>query len=1360
MKGSRKQSLHSFPIPAMVASRYGAVIYLLTSFVPSIYAATFTVTNHNDSGPGSLRQAILAANSFGGGIIRFSNVTGVISVASNLPSLTGTVSITGPGPQLLTVSGSNQSRVFAIDVGANVQLTGLTIADGKTTNNVHGAGIFNQGTLAVSNCQVLRNTAIGRFGGGIYNSGNLGLLSSTISTNEALGTSGAPGAGGAGGGGGGGGLGGGIFIADGRVNISDVTVFGNIARGGNGGTNTFTVGSNGGTGGDPNGGSGGTSESGARPGGVGGGGGGGAVYWGLVYTPRPVYVLLGRDGANGGLGGGGGGGGLGYGSGQGGRGGYGAGNGGYPGGGGGGAGLGGGIFLEQGELTFTRAIVSNNTVQGGLPGGGGGYVPATNGTGIGRDLFHFGGTLILSNSTIVAAAGLPPAIRMQTTNQIVFQPTNLSLSVTVTGTAPISVQWIKDGTNILHGTNTTLLLNNAQPSDSGIYGAMAVSAYGAITSAPISITILVRPPIPPTMQFSEGISATDLVIVSARFDADGNVYIAGSFDGPTAYFGTRVLTNLPAYNVWLARFDASGALTFAKVVANATVTTYGSLHVRDMDVDADNNVVLTGQQNSTTRFGEVAGSTNSAAYVVKCDADGNILWAKGLAQNGGGGWQIETDGSGNVYVALASVSNSFHQVYVAKYGRDGSLLWERSSLPVGNLDFRGMDVDALGNCYLAGGFSTQIAFDSLSLTNAEAANPYPGGDVFLTRYSPSGSADLLVSGGGRGAQGCWDVAVAATGAAVLVGSFRTEATFGTKTVASPDRDAYVARLNFAQGWTEAQSIGGTNSSAYWAGIDGRGNTFVGGYFAGVIRNRAGDLYDPDYGRFLIKYLPDGEIDWVLQRIDLLSVDQRGNVVGFTTVGTNRFLVKIPANTYPLMTSVLGAGTVAESPHYPFYNIGDRVTLTATADRWHTFTGWSDGITNNSRVITIGSNNTYTALFAAVAPLETLIFGGVSRAAPVGMPAAFVNGGFIITNAVTLLREARISLQSTFTNGTIFYTLDGSAPSLDSRRYTNSVTLRRSRTVRAIAYNADFTQSWEMDPIAIVVIPAYYVTDLTSGGGRVLVTPTSALHISNTVVTVRASANNGWTLLQWLGDLSGADLSNRLEMTEDRCVQAMFGTTLRFTQVGNGVINVEPSAPRYPYGTVVRLSAVPASGNYFAAWGNAASSTNNPLLFAVTNANATVSCAFGSLAAGQSALSVIINGRGRVLPSPRPNRLNSTQTITLTAVPDPDQSFLGWSGDATSTHTNLTLSMSQSRVVTANFTSRPRLAVGPCLGGWFPEGFRFSLSGDMGGHYSIETSASAEDWTPLVMVTNQFGITQFLDSGSNSAQRFYRARAVR
>ena len=84
-------------------------------------------------------------------------------------------------------------------------------------------------------------------------------------------------------------------------------------------------------------------------------------------------------------------------------------------------------------------------------------------------------------------------------------------------------------------------------------------------------------------------------------------------------------------------------------------------------------------------------------------------------------------------------------------------------------------------------------------------------------------------------------------------------------------------------------------------------------------------------------------------------------------------------------------------------------------------------------------------------------------------------------------------------------------------------------------------------------------------------------------------------------------------------------------------------------------------------------------------------------------------------------------------------------------------MDQSRVITANFTRRPRLTLGTCLGGLFDDGFQLTLTGEYGARYEIDGSTTLTDWTALATVTNLFGTVQFRDQmGTNSPYRFYRA----
>jgi hypothetical protein len=182
---SKLKSDTYFPMPAS------------NSHALSICITNPVVTNNTDSGAGSLRQAII--DSCDGGTITFSslfNSAQTITLASELLIDKG-LTITGPGANLLTISGNNAVRVFNISTGNfAVTVSGLTIANGNSTGvSGSGGGIYNSstGTLNIINSTISGNSANGSgstngtaSGGGIYNSstGTLNIISSTLSSNS------------------------------------------------------------------------------------------------------------------------------------------------------------------------------------------------------------------------------------------------------------------------------------------------------------------------------------------------------------------------------------------------------------------------------------------------------------------------------------------------------------------------------------------------------------------------------------------------------------------------------------------------------------------------------------------------------------------------------------------------------------------------------------------------------------------------------------------------------------------------------------------------------------------------------------------------------------------------------------------------------------------------------------------------------------------------------------------------------------------------------------------------------------------------------------------------------------------------
>ena len=136
--------------------------------VQNARSATITVTYTNDSGGGSLRQALADAND--GDTINFSLITpATITLTSGELLVNKSVTISGPGADQLSVNGNASSRVFHISPGKTVTISDLTITNGYAYQ-ASGGGIYNEyATLTINNCIISGNSASG--GGGIVNYG-------------------------------------------------------------------------------------------------------------------------------------------------------------------------------------------------------------------------------------------------------------------------------------------------------------------------------------------------------------------------------------------------------------------------------------------------------------------------------------------------------------------------------------------------------------------------------------------------------------------------------------------------------------------------------------------------------------------------------------------------------------------------------------------------------------------------------------------------------------------------------------------------------------------------------------------------------------------------------------------------------------------------------------------------------------------------------------------------------------------------------------------------------------------------------------------------------------------------------------
>jgi len=221
----------------------GTIALLCTAMAsaPGIHAAALIVTSTADSGVGSLRDTIAAASD--GNTIQFDAALNgqTITITSELV-IDKSITISGPGPDLLTVGQASNGhpaalrtlaetqpnvlavwkvpdapegfRIFHILPGQIVLIEGLTIS-GAFFGGLGGGILNEQATLTVNNCAVERNLAFS--GCGIYSDGSTAILTivnSTVTLNTVNG----------------GGAGGGIYNDGGMMTMTGSTVDGNSAH--------------------------------------------------------------------------------------------------------------------------------------------------------------------------------------------------------------------------------------------------------------------------------------------------------------------------------------------------------------------------------------------------------------------------------------------------------------------------------------------------------------------------------------------------------------------------------------------------------------------------------------------------------------------------------------------------------------------------------------------------------------------------------------------------------------------------------------------------------------------------------------------------------------------------------------------------------------------------------------------------------------------------------------------------------------------------------------------------------------------------------------------------------------------------
>ena len=209
------------------------------------------------------------------------------------------------------------------------------------------------------------------------------------------------------------------------------------------------------------------------------------------------------------------------------------------------------------------------------------------------------GNSVSNDATLtVTAAAVAPAITVQPASQTITAGQSVTFSVTATGTAPLSYQWEKDGTDISGATANSFSITNVQNSNAGTYSVTVSNSTGNAPSTGAVLTVTAAP-VPPTIS-SQPQSQTVTAGQSITFT------VVASGAGTLSYQWEKngaAISGATASRFTLSNVQSGNAGTYAVVVTNSAGTDTSSGAVLTVNPATVAPSIITQPQSQTLTAG-------------------------------------------------------------------------------------------------------------------------------------------------------------------------------------------------------------------------------------------------------------------------------------------------------------------------------------------------------------------------------------------------------------------------------------------------------------------------------------------------------------------------------------------------------------------------------------------------------------------------------------------------------------------------------------------------------------------------------------------------------------------------------------
>lgn len=303
-------------------------------------------------------------------------------------------------------------------------------------------------------------------------------------------------------------------------------------------------------------------------------------------------------------------------------------------------------------------------------------------------------------------------------------------------------------------------------------------------------------------------------------DANGNVYIIGSFNASITFNNNIFLTKISfqsylVKNMFIAKFDQNGLCQWAKRIG-PDVSSTGNMNINAIDIDNNGNVYLGGNVSGTVTDSTTTITAQSYPNpcLLKYDASGNIIFNKVFGNNSTANNEriidLSLDNQGNIYT-IGEYWNNFttdgqslsnaggSDIFVGKFNSiNGTCTWLRSAGGSGNDEAGGIFVHQANTNKM---FFTGKIFGNATVGTSSVSVGTSNGDMFRAEFDASGAngvSGVYLLGISNTAKGLKIKALDASNG-VLVGKFNGSFTAAGNTYSGATESIFIQKFNLNTG---------------------------------------------------------------------------------------------------------------------------------------------------------------------------------------------------------------------------------------------------------------------------------------------------------------------------------------------------------------------------------------------------------------------------------------------------------------------------------------------------------------------------------------------------------------------------------